>query len=260
MSFDDLSEHVRVDVCDVVTSTLVPTQDGATWLVPGSIGGWDSPDMRGTTGEPTGMPGVTQMGVEYGGRLLDVPLECEADTREAAWAAWYRATGRMPGLRRYGTLIVYEDVPKWLRVTQGAKPIIPEPVNGSFEGNLTLLAEYPLKRALDPVTINIPAGATAEFIAEGTEAAEVIVTLKTTGLIDLRAYGARMGTRLSLPSGTVMASLTADGRKRTITAPGGVDRFDAIGYLTQWLAVQPGANEVENHGAEVDLTYYPTYP
>lgn len=258
---EDLSSHVQVDVCGVVTSTLEPTADGATWLVTGEIGGWDAPDQRGATAEPTGVAGVKQLGVEYGGRLLEVPIECEADTREAIRAAWYRATGRMPGLRRYGTLVVHEDVPKWLRVTQGSKPIIPAPVNGSFEGSLFLLAEYPLKRALEPVTVTIPAGETVEFIAEGTEAAEVVVTLKEPGLIGLTDdTGAFMGTRLALGTGDVMASMTDDGRRRQIETAAGASRFDAIAYLSQWLAVQPGANAWTNTGADVDVTYYPTFP
>jgi hypothetical protein len=58
-----------------------------------------------------------------------------------------------------------------------------------------------------------------------------------------------------------MASLADDGRRRVIETVTGVDRFDAIGYLTQWLAVQPDVNTWTNTGTcDVQVLHYPTYP
>jgi len=250
-----LLDHVRVDLCGVTTSTGVATADGAEWLVSDEIEGWDAPTQRSSLGEPTALNGVRLVGPLHGGRELIVRGEVFADSREEAWAAYYRATGAMPGLQGEGDLVVYEDVVKWLRVRQAGPPLVTSPVGGFFTFELHLLAEYPYKRALDPIEVEIDAGTTGTVTNPGNAAAEIIVTSQAVGSMSLEAYGARLATSVSLPAGSVMDSLT-----RTIVNDIGENRYPFIQRNSQWLAAPPGDTPFANTGtAPVIVTIYPTY-
>lgn len=243
-----LLDGVRVDICGVTTSVVADgvlevSEDGAQWLVSGEIEGWDAPAQRGSVSDPTGLSGVVQAGAYHGGRQLIVRGEVWADTREDAWAAYYRATGGMPGLGQYGDLIVYEDVPKMLRVTQGAPPIVTSPVGGFFTFELTLLAEYPYKTTTaDEAPVTILAGDDVTFTGGGNWPAEIVVTTTSSGTVDLEAGGLAL-TSSTVPSGTVF-----DSRDFTVTGPGGEDLFDALIPGFQWPAVIPASNTYVQSG------------
>lgn len=255
----ELSDHVRVDLGDVVTSTLEPTADGAEWLVT-RIEGWGAASQRGGRLEPTGANGVERDSSLYGGRILEVLGYVEAPTRAAAWAAYYRCTGALPGLLDGMVLTVHEEPAKSLRVVQDAPPEVEEPVDGCFSFTLKLLAEYPLKRATDPVDVEILAGDSETFTAAGNAAAEIELTTTGAGTVNLSAGGLTL-TCGSVPSGTVLTSGPGfDNAEATVIGPSGADLFGAMVPGYEWPAVVPGLNTFVNAGtASVVVRYYPTY-
>lgn len=254
-----LSDHVRVDIGSVVASTGVATADNCLWLVT-DVEGWDAPDMRGVRSDPTARPGSYLTGAMHGGRIIRVHGLVEGATREDAWAAYYRCTGSLPGLFDELDFVVYETPTKSLTVRQAEPPAVSAPVNASFTFTLALLAEYPYKRLLDPVTESLAAGATASFTASGNIAAEIEVTTTSAGTVVLSASGQTLRTS-SLPSGSVLTSGPGfTNPERTVRGPDGSDLFGATLSPMQWPAMEIGTNPWVNAGtADVDITYYPTY-
>ncbi|GAB3889538.1 hypothetical protein [Terrabacter terrigena] len=257
-----LGDHVQVDLGDVVTSTLEPTADGAEWFVH-RIDGWAAASQRDTRFDPTSGPGTLRPRAIYGGRSLEVHGLVEAPTRTAAWDAYYRCTGALPGIQGAMDLVVHEEPVKRLRVVQDGPPEVGEPVNGAFEFTLKLLAEYPFKRELAAVTIPVLAGATVEHTAAGKAPAEIEVTLTSAGSVDLTIGQLRLRAS-SLPSGAVLTSGPGFARpKRTIRSalPANSNLFSHIVQPMQWPAIAPGDNTIHQAGtAGLSIRYFPTYP
>jgi hypothetical protein len=174
-----------------------------------------------------------------------------APTDNAAWAAYDRITSAMPGLRVVGVISAQEPTPKSLSVVQDAPPRASKPVERKLTYWLSLRAEYPWKRALTAVTVDITAGA---FTHAGTFPAEFTATTTSAGTVILSSSGLTLSAA-SVPSGTVFDSLD-----HTVTGPGGEDLYGVIEFGAEWPAVVVGSNTWTPTGtADVDFAYFPTY-
>lgn len=245
----------RVDLFGVQCNTDVPDSDGCRWTI-AKLPGWDGGEINSQTVAPTGQHGRAVAAQFADGRVIVPRGRVFAPSQAAAWAAYNRIVSSMPGLGGEGDVVAYEESSaRFLRCRMQSPPKIDAPAGGNFEFELTLIAEYPFKRALTPVEVTIAAGTSETFTAAGNFAAEITVTSLEIGSMSLDAYGARLATSVSLPAGSVMDSLD-----RTIVNDIGENRYQFIQRNSQWLAVQPGSNTFANTGtADVVLSYYPTY-
>jgi hypothetical protein len=250
----------RYDLFGIQANNDVADSDGNVWAGV-RIDGWDAPDQRSSLLTPTAIHGQSLIERYANGRTMMVNGLVKSPTDAAAWLAYDRLTSAMPGLLGSGAIVGYEPVVKSLTVKQSAAPRVSQPLERQVRFVLTVLAEYPWKRALTPVTVAIAAGATVPFTATGSFPAEIQVTTTGAGTVDLTGPG---GLRLrtgSLPSGAVLTSgFGFTNPKRTIRSSGGANLYGLIVQPMQWPCVVPGSNSFVNAGtAALSLTYFPTY-
>lgn len=233
--------------------------DGCSWTV-ASSDGWDAPDQRTQLDSPTGRDGQRASNMYADGRSVVIKGLILAPTDDAAWKAYDRATSTMPGLRGVGDITAYEPTPKSLTVVQSGPPRVSKPLGRTLNYWLTLVAEYPWKRALTATTVTVSAASTVSHTAAGTFPAEIEVTLTSAGTVDLTIAGLRLRTG-SLPSGAVLTSGPGFTRpKRTIRSASGGNLFGSIVQPMQWPAISPGANSIRQAGtANLSIRYFPTY-
>lgn len=150
---------------------------------------------------------------------------------------------------------------RWVqaRVTKGA--VFEWVTDVMFRYSIELTAPYPHKRAVDPVVESIAAGTSPSLTNDGSVAAEVEITTTSSGTVVLTAAGLTLETT-TLPSGTVLTSGPGFANdKWSVVGPSGEDLFSAMVPGYQWPAVSPGSGVWASTGtANVDVTYYPTYP
>lgn len=248
-----ITTAIQVDLLGRECNTDAADEDGAVWSV-AQVDGWDAPDQRTTFQAPTDQHGSVGLGFFAHGRGLVVTGSVEAVTQDGAWAAFNRAASSMPGLLGEGEVVIDEPTPKTLTVRQSGPPRINPPLNGVFTFQLTLLAEYPWKRAVDPVTVTIAAGTSETFDHDGTFPAEFTATTTSSGTVGLSCAG------LTLSAGSVASGTVLDSLEHTITGSGGADLYGSIVAGSEWPAVVVGSNTWTNSGtADVELTFYPTY-
>jgi hypothetical protein len=234
--------------------------DGCSWTV-ASSDGWDAPDQRTSLGALTGRDGQRVSNMYADGRPVVIKGRIFAPDDAAAWAAYDRATSTMPGLRGVGEIVAYEPVPKSLSVIQAGPPRVSKPTGGNLVYWLTLVAEYPWKRALTATTVTVGAGATVSHTATGSaDGAEIEVTLTSGGTVDLTIAGLRLRWG-SLPSGAILTSGPGfDNPKRTVLGPDGANLYGLIVQPMQWPAIVPGSNSIHQAGtANLSIRYFPTY-
>ena len=241
------------DLFGTPANSTVPDADGNVWTVASSEG-WDAPDQRTQLMSPTGLHGQRILNPYAEGRSVVLEGLVLAPSEAAAWKAYDRLTSAMPGLGGSGDIVAYEPVPKSLTVVQAGPPRVSKPLGGTISYRLTLLAEYPWKRALSQGTEAIAAGGTGVLTATGTFPAAFEVTLTSGGTVDL-VIGTRHFTTTALPSGAVI-----DMGARTITAADGSSLYGAKTAASEWLALPPGTTTIEQDGtAALDLTWHDTY-
>jgi len=250
---------MRWTLFGVPANTDATDPDGCSWTV-ASSDGWDAPDQRTQLDSPTGRDGQRASNMYAEGRQVVVKGLILAPSDDAAWKAYDRATSTMPGLRSVGDITAYEPVPKSLTVVQAGPPRVSKPLGRTLNYWLTLVAEYPWKRALAATTVTVGGGATVSHTAAGTFPAEIEVTLTSGGTVDLTIAGLRLRTA-SLPSGAVLTSGPGFTRpKRTIRSSTGANLFGSIVQPMQWPAMVPGVNSIHQAGtANLSIRYFPTY-
>lgn len=251
---------MRWDLFGTSANTATADANGCRWTV-ASSDGWDAPDQRTQFASPSGRHGQYGFNRFADGRPVVIKGLVFAPSQDAAWLAYDKITSAMPGLTGSGVITAYEPVPKSLTVSQAGPPRVSKPAeNGIITYWLTLVAEYPWKRATTPVTFTISPGATAMFTDAGTFAAEIQVTTTSAGTVQLSASGQTLRTS-TLPSGSVLTSGPGfTNPERTVRGPSGADLFSATLSPMQWPAVSPGDNSFVNSGtANLSVTYYPTY-
>ena len=243
----------------VDANTDTPDADGCTWTVASSEG-WDAPDQRTQFTSPTGRDGQRVSSMYADGRPVVIEGLIFAPDDGAAWAAYDRATSVMPGLRGVGDIVAYEPVPKSLTVVQAGPPRVTKPLGRQLRYQLSLLAEYPWKRALTATTVTIGGGGIVSHPAPGTFPAEIEVTLTTGGTVDLAIAGLRLRTGW-MDAGAVLTSGPGFARpKRTIISAAGSNLFGSILQPMQWPAISPGSNHIRQEGsADLSIRYFPTY-
>lgn len=242
--------EVRVDLFGTQCNNDVEDSDGCVWSVE-NIAGWAAPDQRTRFDDITAAHGSFGTAFFASGRTLVVEGSVEAPSQTAAWAAYGRLTSSMPGITGSGDVVVYEPTPKALTVVQSGPPRADAPINGVFSFQLTLLAEYPWKRALTASTVDVTAGT---FTHSGTFPAEFTFTTTSSGTVVLSAGGLTLSAA-SVPSGTVFDSLN-----HSVTGPGGEDLYGVIEFGAEWPAVDVGSNDWVSSGtADGELSFYPTY-
>ncbi|NUO35509.1 MAG: hypothetical protein HOQ27_10675 [Dermatophilaceae bacterium] len=252
---------MRWNLFGVEANTDTPSADGCVWTVASSAG-WDAPDQRTLFTSPTGRDGQRVSNMYAEGRAVTIEGLIFAPDDASAWAAYDRVTSSMPGLRGYDYITAYEPVPKSLKAIQAGPPRVTKPAGRQLRYQLSLLAEYPWKRAVTASTVTVGAGATVAHDAAGTFPAEVEVTLTSAGTVDLTIGGQRLRTT-SLPNGAVLTSGFGFIRPaRTIRSalPANENLFGAIVQPMQWPAISPGANTIRQAGsAALSIRYFPTY-
>ncbi|WP_330473834.1 hypothetical protein [Terrabacter sp. C0L_2] len=178
----------------------------------------------------------------------------------SAWAA-FNQLNRMPGVGASGDLVVYENVPKSLRVRQGDVPRASAPRAWNFKWavdyQLTFVALDPFKRGATMHTQALAAGAAVSVTNDGNVAASLNFTTTGGGTVIVRQNGSGqiLRTRTSVGSGT-----TLDGASRRVTTSGGVDIFP-MGTPSEWLSI-PALSTVTltNQGtAPLSAAWYDTY-
>ena len=247
--------RTQIDLGDIDCNTGTPAS-GVFWSC-GWPEGWDSPEQRGGILEPTGRDGAAGLAPWWSARVLVIKGACRASSAANAWNAYYLLTSGLPGLRGEMELVVHEPTPKGLTAVQHAPPKAdPRGINSGnqFQWQLTLRADYPLKRVLTPTTGTLAASTTSSFTNGGTDAAYPVVTTTSSGTVDI-VIGGRHFTTTSVASGTVI-----DMWARTVTAAGGSSLYSAKTPASEWLALPPGATSVSNAGtAALAFAWSDTY-
>ena len=243
-----------VDLLGIICNSTADA-DGTVWNIE-KMPGWQSPDVRVPTLNPTGAHGIRLARSWFGGRIVEAVGSAEATSYENAWAAYERISNVAP-LEATADLIVYEPVPKFLTVALGDIPRVSEPSPSHvIEFSLVLVSEYAFKRVLDATTVALAAGGSATFTAGGKKPAEFEVTTTSTGTVELSSGGLTLST-YSLPSGSVISSMPG---RRGITGPSGEDLSSSLVPGYQWPAIVPGSNTVDNAGsAAVSLSFYDSF-
>lgn len=242
----DLNEHEFLN-------DGAPDEDGITWLVTG-IDGWDSPDLRQASVEPTSRHGSRLSQSMLAPRALVLKGLCKATTESQYWAARDFLNGLMNNLWYERELTVHEATIKTINVIRAGAVRMSEPGKpgiNTFEWEMPLLAQDPLKYGA-AVTTAIPAGATRTLTNVGNFPTEKI-TVTTSGTVILTA-NAKSLRAAGVPSSTVF-----DMYDRTILKAG-VSHFDKLSSISEWFDLQPGANSVVNGGsASASVTFRPAW-
>lgn len=248
--------RVPISIGDVDLNTGTPDSNGILWTC-GWPDGWDGAEQRTQVGEPTARHGGFATENLFGARDVTIKGVCRFSTAEAAEIAYATVTGSMPGLNGTADLVVGDTGDEvWLSVAQGGHPFAerPDAEKGYLLWQLFLRADYPLKRGLTAVTVELAAGATVSVAHAGTFPAEFTATTTSTGTVSLSAGGLTLSSA-SVASGTVFDSL-----EHTITSSGGADLYGSIGVGAEWPAVEVGSRDWVNAGtADVELSFYPTF-
>jgi hypothetical protein len=242
---------MKIVLNDIEMNTGVADTGGALWYVDG-LDGWDSPNLRQSTLDPTTKHGTLLTEALLGARAVTLRGVCKAPDEDGFWAAYNRLLGATSGLGVPFDLTVSENVDKRLGVVRGGPVRQAISGLGSFTFEVPLLAPDPLKYATVPTSTEIAADGQAPVVNAGTFVS--FPTLTASGRVEVENFT----TALTLTTGTqtVPAGTEIDTLRRTIYA-GTVNLYEKISPLSVWWGLQPGDNTVRNHGtATVTVTHY----
>lgn len=246
-----MADAVRIDVFGIECNTDVPDANGVRWTVRTSE---DDPDVTGGRLNPTGRHGAALLPQLRGVRAWAPTGMAFASTQEAAFAAreQLRAIG-FGGAE--GDIVWHETVPKFVTVTQQDAALVTPPVDGELNYGLALVSAFPFRRAVEEKTVTLTGIGPETVVNDGTVPAFPMVTVVMAGNVDL-VIGGRHFTTDVLPDDAVI-----DMWARTIKDSSGVDISPWPKHSeTEWLAVPPGSNSVEQLGvATLDFTIHDTY-
>lgn len=241
---------IPVTVNDIEMNTGIPDSDGSLWYVDG-IDGWDSPALRQSTLEPTSKHGSILTETLLGTRAVTVSGLCKCHGTSGYWASKNHLLGSTSGLGVAFDLRVEEDVIKRLGVVRGGEVRITY-FPGNFRFEIPLLAPDPLKYAVATSIVDIPGGEGTEVVVStGTFA--TFPTITTSGLVNIENFsvGLTLRTMEAAPDDTVF-----DMHERTVYSDD-VNNYGLLSPLSFWWSLQPGENEIRNHGTEdASMTYH----
>lgn len=227
-----------------------PDGDGVLWSVAFID---DAPDSAMGRVAPTGRHGLGLGPLFRHGRTLAPEGSVEAPTQALAEAAAERL--RALGLNGEGDIVWYEDVPKFLTVTQVDAAKLTDPIDGWFEFDLRMLAPFPFRRAVTEKTELLTDAGPYSLVNDGTMPAYPVITVVMDGTVDLVIAG-RHFTTDTLPAGAVI-----DMWARTIVDSAGDPITPWPKHSeTEWLALPTGSTSVDQFGiATLDFTHHDTY-
>ena len=240
---------IPITLGPIEMNTGTPDSDVSLWYVDG-MEGWDSPALRQSTLDPTSRHGTVVTEALLGARSVVLSGVCKAAGEEGLWNSYNRLLGVTAGLAVEFDLVVGENVPKRLGVVRGGNPRI-DIQPGHFKFEVPLLAQDPLKYAVDPTTETVPTSGSVALTNVGTFS--TLPQITTSGDVEVENFTTALTLRTSLP---VSSGTTFDARTRTAFA-GTDDQYSKLSPTSVWWSLLPGANEIRNHGSDdVDIIFH----
>lgn len=214
--------------------------NGAKWRI-ARIEGWDSPSVRQSLFDPTGVHGQVVAEILYGSRAIVLTGTCTTPSEAAYWLSHTALATATNSLAIPGTLVVNEPTPKQASVVRaGEVRMRPIGAYRGFEFEVPLLAPDPRKYA----TTAVSGALTGSDIVANAGNIETYPTLTVVGPSTSPmtfTLGARVVTlNISLAGGE---TLVADFAARTVLV-NGVNRYDVVASSTRWWALAAGNNTV----------------
>ena len=206
-----------------------------------NVEGWGSPARRLDTNDLTGRDGGWSSGGLFAARTIVHSGLIDQATPAAALALADTLAGIRPSEK---TTYRVEQVGLVAREVSAcvAVGVAPDWIDDqSFTYSMTLVAYDPFKRSTTARTTPVAAGATVTIDNDGTAAADLLVTLTSSGTVVLTAGGVTL-TTASLPSGAVI-----DTGACMVTSSGDVDLFSSV-LVPRFPALPAGGGSVHQAG------------
>lgn len=246
---------MKVVVADIEMNTGVPDADGTLWYIT-EWDGWDSPAVRQATLDPVNRHGTTITEGLFGARSLSLTGIAKATSEANFWKSYNRLLGTTARLKSnpFG-VVVSEDVDKVLWCVRSSNVKNDLKGGSAFEFNIPLLAEDPLKYGTVLHEVTIAAGDNETIVNAGTGPSYPLVVAGADMEMDVEA----VATGLRLRSGFVPSGTVFDMNRRTAYS-GTTSVYGAIKPTSNWWALDPGSNEITNHGTEsITVQYYDSW-
>ena len=231
-----------VELCGVLMDGETLDADGVRWAR-NTLTGWDSPAVRLNGDVRTGTHGAWSSRPLYAARELTLSGIAFCPDMATAERVGDRLHG-MPGTGSSGVLTVHSAAPKSLTVDLNGELRATWPFdipNPYVRFQIPLRADDPFKRSTTARTTPVAAGATVTIDNDGTAAADLLVTLTSSGTVVLTAGGVTL-TTASLPSGAVI-----DTGACMVTSSGDVDLFSSV-LVPRFPALPAGGGSVHQAG------------
>lgn len=230
----------------------IPDGSGVLWYLTG-LEGWDSPDIKSASVDPTSRHGSVIAKGLLAARALTLTGLCKSPTLNEHYASLQRLQGYVAQTVVPFPMTGAEDVVRGLDVVRAGRVRTAPAGLRAFTFDIPLIAPDPLKYAVTPVVTVINAGATVALTNAGNFTSErYTVTADADGVVSLSnsAYGeGRLVTADVVASGTVFDALD-----RTVTSGG--RPIQALSPHAVWPGLVPGSNSITNHGtAAVSITH-----
>lgn len=134
---------IEITINDLEMNTNTPDADGAYWYIT-DWSGWDSPELRQATLDPSLQEGTIVVESRYGARLIEVTGLCKAVGETGYWLAYNKIINLVTPLDSV-EFVVHETTPKFVTVRRAGKTLVKELYGSAFEFNLSLIAPDPAK-------------------------------------------------------------------------------------------------------------------
>jgi len=238
---------IQIEFDDIVFNTGTPDGTGTRWWIT-DYEGWESPELRQSILDLTGVDGVAIGESNFAGRPMTFQGAAMATSEANFWIAYNRLINTTAWLRPTGVLKFYEgsDV-KRLYVARNARPQIKH-VGSHMTFQVHMIAPDPIKLADTATTATYNGSITATNA--GAFRTFPVVTMTSTGTptftnTDAGLSGLTLGFTGSLPSGTVIDFLD-----KTVRSPGDVNEESKLDVAAdEWWYLNPGANDLTRGGS-----------
>lgn len=233
---------IEVTLNGLGMNTGVPDPDGSLWYVT-EWDGWDAPDLRQSTIDPSLTDGTLVTESLYGGRTISLTGQCKATSEANFWKSWNKIAS-LVSTYVPSPLVVTEDVQKQCAVVMtGSPPKLAITGVGHFEWNLQVLANDPRKYAVTESSVSVGSGATVSVINGGTTSTFPLISASGVTDIDNITANLRFKTTTALLSSSVI-----DMRRRSVYSAD-TNQISKVSPFGSWWALLPGVNSIKNYGA-----------
>lgn len=239
---------LRIDYGTLTMNTGTADASGSLWYV-NAMDGWDSPDVRQDTADPTAADGASLLEGYYGARVVQLTGIIKSPSEAVFWASYNGFLGMSANLRSTLALKVYETTPKVVNVVRYGKPKIA--LQGSYaEFDIQFLATDPRKYEATATQVTINASNTQVITYNGNYSS--FPTIVTSGA---SCQVLHVGNAQTFKATGLSGTSTFDHTKRTAVS-GTTNIFQKITSDSQWITMVPGSNSITNQGpATVTFTY-----